>query len=369
MIFSLLSCQLFAKEYSVKNNRELSIVVKKLVAGDSVKIMPGEYQGGISLNQLKGTNDKPIRISGSGIDQTIFKNGKQAFHLVNCHYIILENFTVKNFSINGINADDGGSQENPSSGLRFENLSIREIGPKGNFDGLKLSGLHNFIVSNCSFAGWGGSAIDMVGCHSGSISNNRITGIDGFSQNTGIQIKGGTSSIQVFNNYFNKAGQRAINLGGSTGLKWFRPLGAKYEAKDIEVVGNTFEGGMAHIAFVTSQNANVHHNIFYKPEKWFFRILQETQDPSFIKSQKGQIRNNIFVFDNKARTFINIGANTLPQTFTFSSNLWEDIEGKRKPSLPVKEINGVYNKAVKIKQREDGTFEVDSKYSTYGPKK
>ena len=365
---SLLFCSysLFSKEFSAKNNNDIRSLASSLKAGDMLIIKKGKYAGGISLNNLKGTKESPITISGEGIDETIFENGKQAFHLINCHYIILKNFTVKNFSQNGVNADDGGSQEAPSSGVIFENLSIIEIGPKGNLDGLKLSGLHNFTVKNCFFSGWGGSAIDMVGCHNGQILNCTLKGISGYSQATGIQMKGGTSGMKVLGNIFTNAGQRAINLGGSTGVKWFRPLGAKYEAKDIEVAGNTFIGGMAHIAFVTSTNSLVHHNTFYKPDKWFFRILQETKDPLFIKTQKGQIRNNIFVFDNKVRSFINIGNGTLPETFSFSLNVWEDSEGKRKPALPVKETGGMYNSGVKLKQKENGTFEADAKFSKYG---
>ena len=365
--FISLNFAIFGKEFKATNTADIISSVNSLKAGDQLIISAGEFSGGISLKNLKGSKSKPIIISGASTQETIFKNGRQAFHLVNCHYIILKNFTVKNFSINGINADDGGSQEKPSSGLVFENLSIIEIGPKGNLDGLKLSGLHNFTVKNCYFAGWGGSAVDMVGCHNGIIRDCTLKGIDGYSQDTGIQIKGGSSKIRVFKNSFTRAGQRAINLGGSTGIKWFRPLGAKYEAKDIEIAGNTFIGGMAHIAFVTSQNSHIHHNHFHKPDKWFFRLLQETKDPSFIKSQGGKVEKNVFIFDQKVRTFINIGSGTSPQTFAFNENLWQDTQGDRKANLPVKESKGIYNIGLKIFQYKNGTYQVESKYRKLGP--
>lgn len=366
-LFIIFNNSLFAKEYSAKNSEEIKKFSKMLKPGDTLSLSNGEFRGGITFDRVKGTKDSPIVINGAGVNQTIFKNGKQAIHLIDCHYITLRNFSVQNFSTNGINADDGGSQKIPSTGITLENISIKEIGPKGNFDGLKLSGLHKFMIKNCYFSGWGGSAIDMVGCHSGRVQNCTLEGKEGFSQNSGIQIKGGSSDIKVIKNTFKKAGQRGINLGGSTGEKWFRPLGAKYEAKNVEVAGNTFIAGMAHIAFVTSEESHIHHNLFYKPEKWFFRILQETQDPSFIKTQKGKIEKNIFVFDDHVKTFINIGSGTAADTFVFNENLWQDINKQRKPKLPVKETKGVYNTDLKMTQFKNGSFRVADKYKDFGP--
>ena len=168
---AFLTSQLWGKEYLAKNNEEIQKFSQALKAGDSLTIAAGKYKGELSFENLVGTKKNPIIIQGSGPEKTIFQHGKQALHLINCHYIILKGFSIKNFSINGINADDGGSQNKPSSGLTFENIFISDIGPKGNFDGIKLSGLHKFIVNKCYFSGWGGSAVDMVGCHGGLISN------------------------------------------------------------------------------------------------------------------------------------------------------------------------------------------------------
>ena len=367
ILIFLISLSGFSEEYTVKNSAELAKVSSSLKPGDIVTLLEGIYSGGVSLRNIKGSKEAPITIVGKGIEKTIFSKGKQALHLINCHNLILKNFSIKKFTINGLNADDGGSQTNPPIGLVFENISVTDIGPKGNNDGFKFSGLHEFRVKNCYFSGWGGSAVDMVGCHNGAIEKSVFEGKENFSQNTGIQMKGGTANIKVAGNTFIKAGQRAINLGGSTGLEWFRPKGANYEAKNIEISGNTFKGGMAHIAFVTSQNNRVHHNTFYKADKWFFRILQETKDPHFIKSQSSTIDSNIFVFDKSVRTFINIGSGTLPATFTFKQNLWKDVEGKRKPKLPVKEIKGLYNPEIKLQENKGGSFQYSESFSVNGP--
>ncbi|MBK9961604.1 MAG: hypothetical protein IPP06_09845 [Saprospiraceae bacterium] len=79
-------------------------------------------------------------------------------------------------------------------------------------------------------------------------------------------------------------------MGGSTGLAFFRPPGANYEAKDILVSGNIFEGAVTPIAYVGCRNVHVVNNTIYHPERWIMRILQESADTSFFQS----CANNVF---------------------------------------------------------------------------
>ena len=336
---------LFALDYKVKNSTELMAAVKKVNPGDRILLTADKYKGGIQLNGLMGTKEKAIIIEGKDGLQPVFKGGRQALHLVDCHYITLKNFKVSGFPTNGINIDDGAREDTPPVGIVLDNLTVTDIGPKGNFDAVKLSGLNGFTIKNCSFNGWGGSAIDMVGCHNGIIHNNIIKGEANtrrYSQSTGIQTKGGCFNIRILNNIFQYAGSRAINLGGSTGLPYFRPKGANFEAKDIEVAGNHFQHGQAFIAFATSKNGYVHHNTFIEPDKWVLRILQETDNPHFIKCQKGRFEYNIVVFDKRVRSFVNVGPNTDVNSFIFKANAWFDKDGNRKPNLPVIETDGIY---------------------------
>lgn len=171
----------------------------------------------------------------------------QAMHLANCSYITLRNLKVRGFAANGINIDDGGSYGTPAHNIVLENIIILETGPKGNHDALKMSGVDHFTVRKCRFEGWGGSGIDMVGCHHGIVEDCTFTGKEGFSQSNGVQLKGGTEDVLVQCCFFKNAGQRSVNLGGSTGLQFFRPKVQDYEARNITVAGNRFVGGMAPI--------------------------------------------------------------------------------------------------------------------------
>src|SRR6185295_6848225 len=104
------------------------------------------------------------------------------------------------------------------------------VGPGGNCDGIKLSGVDEFRVASCTVEGWGtggGSAIDMVGCHDGVVESNNFLGASGAGESTssgnGVQTKGGSANIVIRRNRFENAGARAINIGGSTGRQYFRP--------------------------------------------------------------------------------------------------------------------------------------------------
>ena len=63
-----------------------------------------------------------------------------------------------------------------------------------------------------------------------------------------IQMKGGSSNLHIETNDFINGGQRALNLGGSTGAA-FRPANADYEAKDLLVTANILKGHILPLHF------------------------------------------------------------------------------------------------------------------------
>jgi len=265
-------------------------------------------------------------------------------HLTDCNYVTLANFVVDGCSINGINCDDGGSITTPMHHLIIENVTIQHIGPRGNHDGLKMSGVDQFIIRNCRFIGWGGSGIDMVGCHKGVVEDCYFHGKDGFQNSEAIQMKGGCADNLVQCCFFDRAGMRGLNLGGSTGLQFFRPSVGDYEATRLLVAGNRFYGCLAPIAWPTASHNRVVQNTIVLPDKWIGRILQETRDPRFKPSHDGLFAKNMVVFDRRVGRpeFINIGPGTAPETWKFIGNAWFDIDGNRKPRLPGIETGSVY---------------------------
>ncbi|MCB1091974.1 MAG: hypothetical protein KDL87_10605, partial [Verrucomicrobiae bacterium] len=175
----------------------------------------------------------------------------------------------------------------------------------------------------------------------------RFIGREGFSATAGVQLKGGCSEITVEKCHFTDAGERPLNLGGSTGLEYFRPQEAKYEAASLIARENVIEGSLCAAAFVGVDGAEFTDNTLLYPQRWIFRILQETTAPGFVPCRKVRIAGNRIVFRrSQIRSDINVGAHTAPETFTFEGNHWfaEDRPEASKPQLPVEESGGVYGK-------------------------
>jgi hypothetical protein len=341
---------------------ELATALGAAEPGDVIEVSGGTVQGGLYLADIHGTEDQPITVRAADPgDPPIFDGGGQAMHLVDVSWLVLEGLHVRNMTANGINIDDGGSFDTPSHDVVLRSLVIEDVGPDGNRDGLKLSGVVDFRVEGCRFVRWGsgGSGIDMVGCHRGVIEGCEFEHESG-SMGSGVQAKGGSADITVRGCDFVDAGSRAVNIGGSTGLEFFRPEPQGYEAKDIAVEGCTFTGSLAPIAYVGVDGATVRYNTIYRPGRWAIRILQETTGEDFVPCRNGAFTDNIVVFRSGewASGGVNIGPGTAPETFEFVRNLWycEDQPAASTPSLPTEETDGVYGVDPQLADPEAGDF-------------
>ena len=345
----------------VSDDASLRAAIREARPGTRIAIAAGRYQPGVSVRNLRGTAAEPIVIEGADPkNPPLFEGGSVAWQLSDCAYLTLRNLSVRGQRQNGINIDDGGTFDTPAHHITLEDLRVAEIGPTGNFDGIKMSGVDDFVVRRSTVEGWGGQAIDMVGCHRGLIEDCTFRGKEGFSQDTGPQTKGGSSQITIRRCLFLGAGGRAVQLGGSTGMNFFRPKGARYEAKDIRVEGCTFVGGDAPVAFTGVDGAAFRYNTIYRPTRWILRILQETTSPGFAACRNGRFEHNLIVFRrSQLNAFVNVGPNTRPETFTFADNWWfcEDRPEASRPQLPAAETGGIYGIDPKLAAPDRNQFQ------------
>jgi hypothetical protein len=323
--------------------------------GTAIVMHPGTYSGRAWISDLSGTVTDPIWIGGlQGHARPVLRDADEAIHLSSVRYLVLHDLEISHCTMNGINADDSGEYDNPEATRHviFRNLFIHNIGTGGNQDCLKLSGVRDFHILDCVFGNGstGGSGVDHVGCHRGKILGNRFTDMG----SNAIQVKGGSSDIEIRGNWFENSGQRTINIGGSTGFEYFRPplvtSGSNYEARDIRVTGNVFLGSATPFAFVGAIDCVVANNTIIHPGTWLLRILQETTTSgafTFALCGNNSVVNNIFWFDRSrlSSTTINVGSNTAPSTFVFSHNLWYNTHAPANsvPSgMPVQEISPLH---------------------------
>jgi len=354
-----------AEDVHVRDAAGLRQAVGQAKPGTRILIAPGTYEGAFYFSHLHGAPGKPIVIGAAKPNEPPrFLGQTECLHFSEVSYLELHDLTLRRATGNGLNIDDGGSYETPSHHVTLRNLKVSDIGPTGNRDGIKLSGLDDFRVENCAVERWGdgGSGVDMVGCHRGTLRG--CTFRQGGAN--AVQAKGGSSNIVIEKCRFVDYGQRGINIGGSTGLEFFRPRieafppDGKYEARNIRVEGNIFVGGTAPVAFVGVDGAVVRFNTIYRPQRWALRILQETTAPGFVPSRNGVFQNNIIVFrsDRWFEGGVNIGPNTAPQTFRFARNVWycEDRPDRSHPTLPTPETEGLVGKDPSFRDPADGDF-------------
>jgi hypothetical protein len=322
----------------------LSAAVNAVMPGDTILIHAGSYPGGLYFANLQGNANQWITIRNASDETVIFEGGNNAIQLTDPAYLHLRGLVFQHQTGNGVNVDDGGSYDTPAHHVVFEDCTFRDMSASGNNDLLKLSGLDYFEVRNCTFLNGaaGGSGIDMVGCHQGLIEDNYFENLGSNS----IQCKGGSEWVRMESNFFRDGGQRTLNLGGSTGLQFFRPDTAHFEAANLQVYANIIVGSWAPVAYVGSVHVEVANNTIYQPENWVIRILQETVDPDrFLECGDNSFINNIIWLDDNLSTEVNTGPNTAPETFFFSNNLWFNADNANwpGPNLPVAEANTVLN--------------------------
>ena len=352
-----------AKTITVKNDAEFREAVRRAQPGTVIRIQTGQYAGDVWIENLHGRQNAPIVIEGADPQNPpVFTGGSTGWQISEGSYFILRHLRFRGHKVNGLNIDDGGSFDTPTHHIRLEHIVVEDVGPVGNCDGIKLSGVTDFVVADCRIEGWGGQAVDMVGCHRGVIERCLFKGKKGFSQDTGPQAKGGSTQIVIRQCRFVDAAKRCVQLGGSTGLAFFRPRGVLYEAKDLSVEDCLFVGGEAAVSFVGVDGAVFRHNTIIRPQIWVARILQETREPGFVPSRNGVFERNLIVFRSDLRDFVNVGPYTAPETFRFAENWWfcEDRPAASRPRLPVPESGGIYGQDPRLRQVAEDRWVVEN---------
>lgn len=354
-----------AAEIRVNTTEEFAVALRQAKPGTTILLAGGSYQGGFSSRALRGTKEKPIIVAGADAkDPPVIKGGDSGLHFSSPEFLEIRDVVITGSSGNGLNIDDGGDSNKPAREITLRQVVVRDVGPNGNRDGIKLSGVNAFRIEDCTVERWGssGSAIDMVGCHDGVVTGCRFAEGHGDFAN-GVQTKGGSSDIVIRRCRFDNAGGRAVNVGGSTGLAYFRPSDADFEAKNITVEDCEFIGGMSAIAFVGVDGALVQHNTIYRPRRWPIRILQENQDARFVACRNGRFEKNVVVFrSDEVREAVNIGGKTEPSTFRFAGNAWYCIDRpadtRRIVRLPATEKDGTYGTAPKLANPNKGDLRI-----------
>ena len=365
---------------TVSTRGELIAAVNAAEAGDTILVAPGEYRGRLFFRGVRGEAGAPITIAAADPNDRPTFTGTGSGSIVQfsrVSHLTLRNLTFAGRASNGLNIDDGGAENPPSTDILLEGLRVRDIGT-GNRDGIKLSGVDRIEIRDVTIERWGtgGSAIDMVGVHGAVIENSRFrhnTSSDrGSVYGNGVQAKGGSSEILIRGNRFEHAGARAVQIGGRTGDNFFRtPDGGEptTEATDVTVERNVIVGSQAAVAFASSVGGTVRHNTIYQPGRWVFRILRENRTEGFTPTSGGRIERNVIVTDSRLSREVNVGGGTDPDSFAFDENwFFHAPDPDRDPRLVGTETGNVTGLDPQFRDPAAGDFrlEPDSPAAAYG---
>jgi hypothetical protein len=340
-----------AVERVVSNTSQFSAALAAAARGDSIVLQPGVYGGGHYRANLQQVT---IR-SADPANRAIIDGGSNGIQLSDAADVTISDLVFRNQTGNGLNLDDGGSFDTPASNITLRNLTVRDIVTAGNHDGIKFSGVNDFLIENVEVLNWGtgGSAVDMVGCPRGLIQNSHFLHTNTNNGGTTLQPKGGSKDITFRANRIDlpRGAGRAVQAGGSTGTQFFRFVDGDsgYEANEIVAEGNVILGGSSAFSWVNIDGGVFHHNIVSRPGQWVARILNENQGNPIVDPQNGVFEDNRIVFNDTSGEFstaVNIGPETLPATYTFARNHWLNLANPTPagstPNLPVPETGGTY---------------------------
>ncbi|QDS98395.1 PEP-CTERM sorting domain-containing protein [Adhaeretor mobilis] len=339
-----------AFDFHVSDNSQFASAFSNASPGDNILLQPGNYNGG---RYRLGLSDVTIR-SVDPANRAVIQGGTNGIQLSSAQSVTLQDLVFEGQAANGVNIDDGGNISTPSTDITLRRVTFRDIGSSGNHDGVKLSGVNDFLLDQVEVLNWGngGSAVDMVGSHRGVIQNSYFFD-PGTTVASAVRPKGGSKDITIRGNRIElpSGAGRAIQAGGSTGTQYFRFLDGDsgYEADEIIAEGNVIIGGVSAFSFVNIDGGLFHHNYVQRPRNWTVRILNENQGNPIVDTQNGVVRDNSIVFSDtpgEYSTAVNIGPETLPETFTFARNQWLNLANPTSagstPQLPVTEASGIY---------------------------
>ena len=344
MVLSLLARSAPAVTYYPTTSSQFSSALNNAKPGDKILLASGTYYGSFYTSGLTDLTIGSLNPANPAIIDATGRN--EGLHLTNPTNVTVQDLIVRNANDNGINIDDGGSLTGTATGVTLRNVTVTGTSSAGNHDGIKVSGLYGFHFDRVRVETWGGSAIDMVGCHDGLIENSYFADPSN-NGSTGVRSKGGTSDVVIRANRLVGASTRAITIGGSTGLQYFRPQPpGTVEADNILAEGNVVIGSEASVAYINIDGgAVVRRNFIYRPENWLIRILKENTNPGFVDTARGEFTDNVVVWrQGDIGTFVNVGSNTVPGSFVYTRNRWynETNPGNSYPSLQAVQTNSTY---------------------------
>jgi hypothetical protein len=332
-----------AMQHLVSPGQNWQALAPKVKPGDEIILMPGAHRPAV-FTSLRGTINKPITIRGLDREhpaEIAAEHEGLAFH--RAQHVILQDLTITGAKISGLVFDDLGEDGASPSGFNdqivLRRVSVIRTGPRGERHAITLAGVRGAFLDGCRAEGWGGSAVEIVGCRGVEIENCLFKGLDDHTQDCGIRARAGSVEIRIDRCRFEQGGVTAVSLGAISRIEDFRPpipvdatSASIPEVARSQVTRCLIVDSQCAVAFVSSDDSLVRANTIIRPRQYVLWLTGSSADPRIARARRGVFGDNLVVWtaeDLEQLARVDDAAN--PESFVMEQNLWwsPDLASRR----------------------------------------
>lgn len=311
--------------------------------GDEIILMPGNHRP-VTLSNLTGAPGNPIIIRGLDPNRppTIVAK-RRGIVLHKPKYVIIQDIIITGATLTGILVDNqipdpaeffnppAQTQQEPwDANVIFRNVTVLKTGPEGRRHAIELRGLRDVRIIDCKFEGWGGSALEIVGCHNVLVEKCKFMELEDFSQYHAIQIRAGSTRVNITNCQFDVDCEGVVSIGAVSRRNDFCPsipTNAKalsqYEARHVQLQHCTFNKGMFPIAMLHADDCLIRNNTFIRPRSAVLGVTHITDVSVVAVANRGIFGGNLIVWEPGDITrYIYFSQRIDKTTFAIEQNLW-----------------------------------------------
>ncbi|MEE9131345.1 MAG: right-handed parallel beta-helix repeat-containing protein [Phycisphaerales bacterium] len=338
----------WATQHLVSPGQDWQELAARVHPGDEIILMPGRHRPA-TLDRLQGKQGKPITIRALDPERpSVIEASRYGLVLHKPQHVVIENIIITGATICGLLVDDLDSTaaQNPTepalsaprkpwrANLVIRNVSVTNTGPQGKRHAIELSGLQDVRIHDVHIEGWGGSGLELIGCHGVTVESCRFIAREDYSQLHAIQIRAGSERVNIMQCHFQGISEAVVMVGGLSKLREFRPeippdadSRSHYEARFVQLQRCTFLGGACPIVLAHCDDTLMRNSTFIRPRHAVLCTTSEQTDHRIAPARRAIFGGNLLVWEpGDLRRLVDIAPADDAQSFVFEESLWWSTE-------------------------------------------
>ncbi len=283
-----------AGQHLVAPGDSWDLVAQRIKPGDEIILMPGKHVGA-SLDNVRGTRDKPITIRGVSIEQpAIIDSPRVGIRLRGAQHVVIRDLAITGATVSGITIahevfghearrqpDRTASEAEPANEtpwpahVTIRNVTIERTGPHGLRNAIHIEGVAHVEIDRVRIHGWGGSAVFIAASSEVRVTNSIMRGRDDHGQLNGIHVRENSERVRIGECYFADAGEAALILGSPANAA----ANGKAPPPPRRVIfeRNVVRRGESGVGFLRAERSMVRNNVFLNPARFAYFIAPPDQ--------------------------------------------------------------------------------------------